>query len=308
MHSLLVGIFGDVPYIDTPNYLENNIATRTPMNEVYDHIIADLDLAIPLLEDVSGERVLPNKSAAQALLARMYLYVGNFAMAETTATSVIDTHALEPDVNKVFLKESQETLWQFKPGTSIRNTWEATVLIIRAVPSTTAHPLTDDLLAAFEPNDLRRSNWVGSKSSTNGQETLYFAHKYKEPLINTRQPILEHSIIFRLAEQYLIRAEARTHLDKIGDAQADINIIRNRAGLGNITATTTNALLDAILQERRVELFTEHGQRWFDLKRLGDPAEVLASLKPNWRNTDILFPIPETDVLANPNLEQNDGY
>tara|TARA_R110002051_G_scaffold200208_1_gene267122 strand:- start:2264 stop:3694 length:1431 start_codon:yes stop_codon:yes gene_type:complete len=309
LHSLLVGLFGDVPYVSTPNYLENNVATRTPKNEVYNNIIRDLNLATPLLEDVSEERVVPNKSAAQALLARMYLYVENWAMAEITATSVIDAHVLEPDVSKVFLKESQETLWQFKPGASIRNTLEAIALIIQAVPTTTGYPLADNLLVAFEPNDLRRANWVGSKSSANGLETLYFAYKYKEPLVNIRQPILEYSIIFRLAEQYLIRAEARAHLDKIGEAQEDLNAIRNRAGLGNTTASNTNELLDAILQERQVELFTEHGQRWFDLKRLGNPAEVLAPIKPGWRNTDILLPIPETELLANPNLKpQNDGY
>ncbi|MGJ8734685.1 MAG: RagB/SusD family nutrient uptake outer membrane protein [Cellulophaga sp.] len=229
-------------------------------------------------------------------------------MAETTATSVIEAHTLEPNVNKVFLKESQETLWQFKSGISIRNTLEGSVLIIQRVPTTEGYALTDNLLSAFEPNDLRRANWVGSVTSTNGLETLHFAYKYKEPLINTRQPILEYSIIFRLAEQYLIRAEARAYLDKIEDVQADLNVIRNRAGLGNTTANTMNGLLDAILQERRIELFTEYGQRWFDLKRTGKAANVLEPLKPNWQNTHILLPIPETELLANPNLTQNDGY
>ena len=308
LHSLLIGIYGDIPYITTTNYLENNVAIRIPIARIYKHIIEDLNSAIPLLDDPSGERICPNKSAARALLARMYLYTEQWALAETIATSVISAHTLESDLRKVFLKGSQETLWQFKPGISIRNTLEGSILIIQRIPVTEGYALTDSLLSAFEANDLRRSNWIGSITSTNGQETLHFAHKYKEPLINTRQPILEYSIVFRLAEQYLIRAEARVQQGDIVGAQADLNTIRNRAGLDNTTAITMNELLDAILRERQVELFTEHGQRWFDLKRKGKAADVLTPIKPNWKDSHLLLPIPNTELLANPNLTQNDGY
>ncbi|MDO5969574.1 RagB/SusD family nutrient uptake outer membrane protein, partial [Flavivirga aquimarina] len=119
----------------------------------------------------------------------------------------------------------------------------------------------------------------------------------------------EYPVVFRLAEQYLIRAEARAELGKISEAQSDLNVIRNRAGLGNTTASTKEALRDAILDERQVELFTERGHRWFDLKRRGEAADVLAPLKPSWQDTDVLFPIPESELLLNPNLlPQNDGY
>lgn len=310
LHSLLVELYGDVPYINTPNYLENKSVVRMPLNTVYDGIIDDLNNAVILLQDTdaSGEHVIPNKSAANALLARIYLYSGNWALAESISTKLIDTHGLETDINKVFLKDSQETLWQFKPGKpSIDNTQEGQTLVITFIP-TRGYALTDDLLAAFEPGDSRRSNWVGSITSTNGLTTLHFAYKYKET-INTTKLSLEYSVVFRLAEQYLIRAEAKAHLGDVSGAQTDLNVIRNRAGLGNTTATTMDGLLDAILQERRVELFTEHAHRWFDLKRTGKASEVLAPIKSNWLNTQVLLPIPETELLANPNLKpQNDGY
>ncbi|TGV03612.1 RagB/SusD family nutrient uptake outer membrane protein [Flavivirga rizhaonensis] len=309
LHSLLVGLYGDVPYITTTNYIENNTVARMPVNLVYENIIADLTLSLSLLDDASGERIYPNKSAANALLSRIYLYTENWTLAETIATNVIDSHVLEADLSKVFLKDSPETLWQFKPGDSPRNTQEGQQLVIKVAPTTEGYTLTDNLLATFELGDLRQSNWVGSVTSTDGLTTLYFAHKYKETLISTTQASLEYSIIFRLAEQYLIRAEARAHMGDIDGAQEDLNIIRNRAGLGNTTATTLNNLLDAILQERQVELFTEHGQRWFDLKRMKKAIEALTPLKANWLNTHILFPIPDTELLANPYLKpQNLGY
>src|SRR5690606_32619252 len=80
VHSILVNIYGDVPYITSTNYLKNNSIKRIPVNEVYDHIITDLTLAVDLLNtgDPSGEHIIPNRSVANALLARMYLYTENW--------------------------------------------------------------------------------------------------------------------------------------------------------------------------------------------------------------------------------------
>ena len=112
-----------------------------------------------------------------------------------------------------------------------------------------------------------------------------------------------------MAEQYLIRAEARANLGNAIGAQDDINKIRQRAGLNATTASTTAELLEAILNERRVEFFTEHGHRFFDLKRTTMLNTTLESVKPGWENTDRVFPIPEKELLVNPNLlPQNPGY
>lgn len=76
----------------------------------------------------------------------------------------------------------------------------------------------------------------------------------------------------------------------------------------NTTAVTQTELLDAILQERRVELFTEWGHRWLDLKRTNRSAEVLDTLKIGWEPIDILWPMPQSEMNNNPNLTQNNGY
>ena len=309
IHSLLVSLYGDIPYITTTNYLINNKVSRQSVNEVYDFIISDLIEASELMNDAdaSGEHVIPNASVAQALLSRIYLYTEQWELAEATANDLIESHSLELDINQVFLKDSEETLWQFKPnGVSDNNTYEANQFVIRFIPGQT-YALSDALLASFEPGDLRFTNWTGSLTSSDGLTTLYFAHKYK--VLFDEMAALEYSIIFRLTEQYLIRAESRAQLGDIAGALEDLNAIRNRAGLVNSVASTKNELLEAVLQERRVEFFTEHGHRWFDLKRFGVANSVLSSIKANWQDTDVLFPIPETELEVNPNLKpQNAGY
>lgn len=309
MHSVLVSLFGDVPYITTTDYTKNNTVSRMPEEEVYDAIISDLLNAVHLLETIEAEneeRVVPDQYVAKALLARMYLYTGQWEQAESVSTDLINAFELADDLNKVFLRESTETIWQLKPGVSPRNSQEANQMIIITVPGQT-YALTDELLAAFEVGDGRKAAWVDSISNNENTVTFSFAHKYKVRVPESQS--LEYSIRFRLAEQYLIRAEARAQSGNGIGAQQDLNAIRNRAGLPNTIAIGANDLLAAILRERRVELFTEQGHRWFDLKRYGQASEVLGDLKPNWDITDLLLPIPEAELENNPNLlPQNEGY
>jgi len=310
VHSLLVSVYGDVPYITTTDYGRNNKVSRDPEIEVYTAIIADLEEAVQLLEGrepISQERIYPDVHTAKALLARMFLYGGHWEQAAFWATELITVFSLEPDLGQVFLKGSSETIWQLKSdGDNIRNTREAIQLIIQSVPGQT-FALTDTFLDSFEDGDLRYHAWVGSRSDADNTITLYYAHKYKAD-INESQS-LEYSIQFRLAEQYLIRAEARAQMGDLDGALEDLDVLRNRAGLPHSMATTQQAILEAVVQERRVELFTEQGHRWFDLKRWDRADQVLGVLKPNWRTTDVLLPLPEAELEINPNLlPQNTGY
>jgi hypothetical protein len=159
------------------------------------------------------------------------------------------------------------------------------------------------LLNAFEPGDLRKTTWLDS-NSVNGI-TYYYPFKYE---VATGTNKTEYNMVLRLAEQYLIRAEARTQLGELSGAEEDLNIIRNRAGLPDTKATDQQSLMNAIMQERRVELFTEWGSRWFDLKRWGIIDNVLSIEKPGWKSTDQLYPIPQQEIMSNPNLKQNAGY
>lgn len=315
LYLLLVELYGDIPYTTGTDYIVNTTLTRTAKAVIYQHIITDLKEAINLLpeEDNIGEKIRPYKAVAEAVLARAYLYTEDWTLAEATSTRVIDKFGdLEPDLNNVFLKDATGTIWQFAPNFDGDTAEGSTFIFTFAFGTPFNYSLNQNLLDAFEANDKRRIDWVGEVPNSQNNpdpEFWYHAFKYKVQLISSHTGSLEYSVQLRLAEQYLIRSEARAHLNDIPGAQADLNRIRNRAGLGNTSAATLNTLLDAILQERRVEFFTEKGHRWFDLKRMGKDKEILSPIKPGWRDTDILLPIPEQELSLNPNLlPQNDGY
>lgn len=315
----LVNLFGDVPYTTGIDYKQNRDLHRNHHSFVYDRIASDLRDARDNLsadyinnEPSNDNRVRPNKWAAIALLARVSLYMGKWADAEILSNSVIantDQYSLESSLDEVFLIRSREAIWQLKPNTAGINTWEGKNLILTAGPSageSNSCLLTADLINAFEHGDLRRRSWVDSVIGPDS--TVYhYAHKYK---IKNGDSPSEYSMVLRLAEQYLIRAEARARLGDTAGANEDLNKVRSRAGLPAINAPTTDALLAAILKERRMELFTEWGHRWLDLKRCGKAGAVLQPFKntTRWQDTDTLYPIPRSELLLNQQLAQNPGY
>ncbi|WP_256005689.1 RagB/SusD family nutrient uptake outer membrane protein [Pedobacter deserti] len=170
--------------------------------------------------------------------------------------------------------------------------------------------LNEELIGSFETEDQRKDKWVG-KIVTAGQ-TYYYSNKY--PIEIDDVPTRYYSTIFRLSEQFLIRAEARAKLDKLNGSRADLNDVRARADLDALSPNDRDALLDAIAHERRVELFTEFGHRWFDLKRTQLLDETMSAITPKkggvWNNYKSLLPIPAKSILNNPNLkgQQNPGY
>jgi hypothetical protein len=309
IHFYLVNLFGDIPYIATTDFKTNTAVSRQPEADVYNKIIADLLEAKNLLPETytSAQRIRPNKYTASALLARVYLYAGNWQLAENEASIIINKTALyqwQDDLDQVFLKDSPASIWQLHPGVAGLNTIEGRSFIFNSTPPS-IEAVSQELLDAFETGDERKNHWLGSIND--GTDTYYFPFKYK---LNTNTGTSqEYSIIFRLEEQYLIRAEARAYLSNLAEARDDINKIRQRAGLSDITVNTSEGLLQAILQERRIELFTEFGHRWFDLKRTGQANLILSTIKPAWKNRDTLLPIPESELLANSHLlPQNQGY
>ncbi|MDL2141660.1 RagB/SusD family nutrient uptake outer membrane protein [Flavobacterium tructae] len=309
IHFYLCNVFGDVPYIRTTDYKQNSIVHRLPENEVYQLIKKDLLEASDLLvsQYSTPERIRVNKWVAQALLARVCLYLKQWEEASDAASSVLnqsDLYTWPADPNDVFLKGSPTTIWQLMPSTDGMNTHEAETFIFTQGPPPSL-AISQELFDAFSFDDLRKTSWL--KAVTNGTSTWYHANKYKEAF-NTGTSA-EYSVILRTAEQYLIRAEARAYQGDLIGAKEDLNKTRNLAGLGNTTALTAAEIIAAVLQERRLEFFTELGHRFFDLKRTGKLDAVLVPVKPQWETTDRLLPIPESEVLLNPNLApQNGGY
>jgi hypothetical protein len=184
-------------------------------------------------------------------------------------------------------------------------TWEGYYFVPSFSTSEPRYVITNDLLNSFENGDLRKTKWI-NVNVISGQEFPY-PYKYKDGN-NSSSISNENYIVFRLAEQYLIRAEAEANLDDLSSAISDINVIRKRAGLPDTDAFDKESVLSAIEKERRAELFCEWGNRWFDLKRTGQVNNVLSKTKSNWKPFAALYPIPLPEINANPNLSQNEGY
>ncbi|MCD0489806.1 RagB/SusD family nutrient uptake outer membrane protein [Pedobacter sp. MC2016-14] len=328
-----LNLFGSIPLVTSTDPKVNNVISRSSRAVVYRAIIADLLSAQELLTDnymdaanaSTTERIRPNKGAATALLARTYLYIGDWSNAEIQATALISNsnYSILTDINQVFLKNSQEAIWQLASSSpTVTNTLDAYNFVLQAAPGIRYHvTLNAYLLNAFEAGDNRKNNWV--KSFEVGNTTYFHPYKYKNNLVGSA--VTENVMVFRLGEQYLIRAEARAHLNDVVGAVADLNALRSRARASasvgipdplpalpqNISET---ALMQAILHERQIELFSEWGHRWFDLRRtnnldavMGGANGVTASKGGNWTSDDAWLPLPAAEIQANPNLVANPG-
>lgn len=305
----LVNLYGAVPLQLTTDYRLNSIATRSPVDLVYQQIVKDLKSAESLLAEsyISDERVRPNKAAAQALLARTYLYLKDWISAEHYSSMVIgqtDTYELVSLAN-VFLMNSHEAIWQLMPPAN-SNTPAASYLILNAAP-TFVSLRAEFVQDFFETNDQRRRTWVNTFTDITGN--YYYPFKYK---IKSAETVSEYTMVLRLAEQFLIRAESRLYQGNLAGAIADLDLIRVRAGLPalNLTQPALNPeqLLNHIRQERFCELFSEWGDRWFDLKRTGQVNTILSRVKTEWKESSSLFPIPLSEINNNSQIIQNEGY
>ncbi|MFT3678650.1 MAG: RagB/SusD family nutrient uptake outer membrane protein [Ferruginibacter sp.] len=305
----LVNLFGNVPLSLTSDYRQNERLPRTAVHLIFEQIQKDLvDAKAVLSYDYQlPNRTVPNKWAASALLARVYLFEKNWVKAEQEATEVINSgeYSLLSNLNNVFTNLSNETIWQLAPVAPSRNTLEGFTILPASNSTVPTYLITPELLACFEPGDARKTEWI--KSRVFSGQTCYYPYKYK---IRTGTTINEYYVVLRLAELYLIRAEAKAQLNNTTGCINDLNEIRIRSGLAPLLTGIDQAhCLLAVEQERRAEFFAEWGNRWYDLKRTSRANAVLGNLKPTtWQPTDTLWPIPIDQIRLNSALTQNEGY
>ncbi len=311
----LVNLYDKVPLILNTNYRVNALKPQVEKEEIFTQIENDLQFSSGILNTSyrNSEKTSVNKFVAKAFLARVYLFLGEWQDAERLSTEVIQEKAsyeILENLDDVFLANSREAIWQISPiggGGIASNTNDGSMFVIDPFFSFfSTLKLDESLVAEFNENDLRREKWIGYNTSLKA----YFSHKYKISA-SSQFPIQEYSMVLRLAEQYLIRAEARLKMDKTQEAVEDLDVIRKRANLpllAEINPTISGeALLKEIYTQRREELFTEWGHRWFDLKRSGY-IDTTFNNSPTWEITDSFYPIPSEEISKNPNLIQNDGY
>ena len=291
----LVEWFGGVPLVLEPSkgVGEESMVCRDSKEDVLTQIVQDLEEAVSILP-TGKDPGRATKGAANALLARVYLEGGSYSQARDKATTLISdpTYSLLADFADNFTtKHGSESIYEIQFTVNNNNS-----LAFWYFPTTLDGRLgfspTAELYNLYGPTDTRRDASIRIDGSTR--------YVYKYPSIASGN---DNVILLRLAEMYLIRAEANARLGADDSTVlADINMIRERAGATPVSVSGQAALLDAVLAERRLELAFE-GLRFFDLRRFGE-AQTKLAIDAN----HLLFPIPQGERDTNPNLDQNPGY
>lgn len=303
-HFNLLQYFGGVPVKTLPTLDLNNIdVPRNTPAEVYEQIIADLTAAeskLPGPGEMSEGRA--NSFSATALLARVYLtrfHAENNSeyadLAFEKAGKVINEggFSLANPYDALFTGDSKERIFKIVFAVQDRNRL-AEYFFPRTLAGRYEIAPSDEVMASYDPADSLRSKSSFTADSVGNP----YGYKYRD-LSGGSDAVL----VIRLAEMYLIRAEALAYSGgDISTIRENLNIIRSRAGLPDITANSYDELKLAIENERRWE-FAFEGHRWFDLVRT-KRATTLLGIDEN----HTLFPIPLSEMTTNKLMEQNPGY
>jgi hypothetical protein len=295
----MVRTWGGVPLVTTPTrgLGESSFPAKATVDQVYTQIIQDLTDAEANLPE-SGARTIATKKAAQALRAKVALYRGDWPNAISYATTVINSNnysLVTPFEKLITDKQNTESIFELDYSNVDPNELSAYFY-----PTTMGGYYRVGPTAAI--TSLLEDENVGGDRSVmiayhNG---AVYGNRYRKATGNVKD---DNYAIIRLAEMYLIRAEARANQDQLNEALEDLNTIRERANVAPLAIANKQDLLLAIENERRVE-FAFEPHRWFDLIRTGRAGAVLGVTDAR----KYVFPIPGAEILANPNLAQNEGY
>ncbi len=270
---------------------------RSTLAQTYDQVLADLIKAEDLLPDDATTRNRAQKSTARALRARLHLYRKEWAEAENYASLVIANtkYALVANYKTFFASPflSTESVFELTFSANDRNSFWNLWYPSSAGGQFTLKPSNAVVAKLNNPAVGGTRNALVAGTGTNIYGALY----------NTSATSTDPSYVIRIAELYLIRAEARAQQGKLSLALTDLNTIRARSSVVASTAVTQAEVLQAIEDENSLE-FAFEAHRWFDLVRTGRAAAVLGLTNSNYW----LFPIPLSDILSDPDVTQNPGY
>lgn len=301
----LARTYGGVPIMLEPSESPENGAGKgkSTYNEVLSQVGKDLHEAISLFDDSLPNRGRASKWAAYALMARLALYQGDYDEAVNYSTLVISSgrFSLCPEVSGFFSESrSAESIFEFVFSSADKLPFYTYYLPsekggrLDYIPNPA---LANELLDPAKGG--KRSQLIEDKG-----DGVYVITQYANQDGSSSLQTL------RLAEQYLIRAEAllRKSSPDAGAAVRDLNVLRERAALEPLAVQVVDDLLMKVETERRYELAFD-GHRFSDVVRTGRAAEIFGSYDPVFSNPDYwVLPFPNNAILADPDLVQNPGY
>jgi len=273
---------------------------RSTLAETFAQSVSDLAEAEKLLP-AGSDRTRAQQAAAQALRARVHLYARQWDDAERYATLVIDNtqYELVKPYSAFFTSPflSRESVLEISSSANAQNTsWYGWYSNLRK--GSYEYQPTEEIIQLLSDPDI-----AGGRS-----ELIETDEAGKAYNAQFRATGLDPIYLIRIAELYLIRAEARAKKSSpdLTGAIADLNAIRRRAEIADYAgAQDAVSVIQAIEDERRVE-FAFEPHRWYDLVRTERAGEVLDVTNRNFW----IFPLPEADVLSDPDLDgqNNPGY
>lgn len=281
----------------TQNINDTKGIKRSTLDQTYAQVLSDLDKAETLLPETTN-RIRATKKTVWALKARFYLYQKNWAQAESYASKLIEDaeYRLIKPYSAFFANNvvaTDESIFEISYSANNtnghRNYWQP------PANNGTRQWAPNDAFIALVNDPAIGGNRNAAVAKTN--QGLWYGNFYY------RSPATDPAYILRIAEQYLIRAEARAQNENLEGALQDLDAVRDRAGLTASTATSQADILLAIENERRLE-FAFEPHRWYDLVRTGRAAAVLGVTDVN----RYLMPIPVTELNTDTALEPNPGY
>ncbi len=343
-YFILVRLFGDVPLLTQPQTPEDDLRpSRTSKDEVYKLIVQDLTEAIDLLppkSSYSGSDVgRASKGAAAGMLAKVYLTLGDYQqtvdLCKQVTTLGYTLNANYGDNWNPLMKNTNESLFEIQYiGKTSFSFWDNENQA--SWVSTFTGPRNSDFVGggygwdqptqefvdSYEAGDKRKDVTVLYSGGPDFDGKAYKS-SYSTTGYNLRKFLVPKSIspdydtnpedfpVLRYADVLLMQAEAQNELGQTTEAEAPLNLVRERAGLPDVHGLSKDAMKDKILHERRMELAFE-GDRWFDLIRVNNGQYGLDFLhsigRVNATQKHLLLPIPQKERDANPNLSQNPGY
>ncbi len=285
--------FGGVPILKENT---QEIVPRATEDECWELIYEDITEAVNML-GTSSSYYYVSQDAAKALKARICLYMGKKDEAKNLAEELINSGRYRLDTfENIFntypsRKNNSETIFAFlcqdSAQSSIRigNEFYSYDYIHKGKGT---YSVPKSFFDAWEANDNRKARSV-----------IFEGGYYRLNNYPAGQGGTDPVNVSRIAEMYLISAEAQGYPNGV----ARLNELREARGLGGVSVTNEGNFLDAVLSERRFELFGEN-HRYYDLVRTGKAIETLGI-----KEFQLLFPIPDTEITKSKKiLVQNPGY